>query len=124
MNELVPVLFVVRRDNEATCAVVTAQVLPELKMVPVFLSHLQQAVTWWSRFTPTGYDAWRDSGEDFNVGDLAVYQEDPALVEKLAECGIHDLAVSVYIDTSEGDCWTFDTVLCDDEREGEHGRRK
>lgn len=55
------------------------------------------------------------------VGDLAIHQEDEALVEKLAECGIHGLSVSVavsgYDDTSENDCWAVDTVRCDYERE-------
>lgn len=63
----------------------------------------------------------RDSCEDFNVGDLAIHQEDEALVEKLPECGIHGLSVSVavsgYDDTSENDCWAVDMVRCDYERE-------
>jgi hypothetical protein len=62
-------------------------------------------------------------------GDLAIHQEDEALVEELAECGIHGLSVAVavsravsgavsgYDDTSENDCWAVDTVRCDYERE-------
>jgi hypothetical protein len=59
------------------------------------------------------------------VGDLAIHQEDEAFVERLAECGIHGLSVSVAVsgavsghdDTSENGCWAVDTVRCDYERE-------
>lgn len=107
-----PVQFVVPRitSTELTVAVVTASVTTDaLTNKQTFLNTLITALSNWAQTTGSGRKAWQQSGQDFNVGDLSHYQDDPRLKRQCVKVGIHNLDVTPYIDMST--TWTYDTVL-------------
>lgn len=107
--------FHAHRDSydESTYAVVTASVENDaLRTEGAFLDALIGALSRWVRETQTGRDAWEESSEDFNVGDLSNYHGDPSLTPILADVGIMDLRVKVY--SADRSTWTFDTVLIEE----------
>jgi hypothetical protein len=114
------VKFVVPRlsHEEITVAVVTGRVVIDLVNEAKFLAALQRAVSAWGTTSPFGIEAWKDSSEDFNVGDLSHYQHDEHLKKCLAEQGIDDLVIECHasIDNNLGP-WQYDTILMDDPTE-------
>jgi len=115
-----PVQFIVPRRNpkETTIAVVNAQFSGADPGLTAFLAHLKAAVSCWVVLTSEGNDEWKDSSEDFNIGDLAMLQGSDAfktLEPFLADQGIHGLEVHTY-SADVGD-WNYDTVLCTPELE-------
>lgn len=103
--------IVVIRDSgdEATVAVVEWDGIDSSR----FKSNLTAALTKWAKTTEEGRDAWDESSQDFNVGDLsnADYEDNP-LKAILAEFGIKNLSVSVYSD-DDSPTWGYDDVLID-----------
>lgn len=114
------VKFVVPRlsHEEITIAVVTGRVVIALVNEADFLAALQRAVSKWGRTSPFGIEAWTQSSEDFNVGDLSHYQSDEDLKRCLAEQGIEDLVIECHasLDNNLGP-WQYDTILMDDPTE-------
>ncbi len=75
------------------------------------LERVQEAVTDWILSTQAGMRTWRDSCEDFNIGDMCLAM-DEALVCCLAGRGI--LAPNLLSpDDSVCPAWNYDTVLAD-----------
>jgi hypothetical protein len=121
--------FVVFRNSreERTVAVVTAQVTPPLRLrgSAGFLKALKSALTAWVRETDEGRRAWKNSSEDFNVGDLSTfmvwrtntkkgepwYEMPRTLTPYLKDVGILQLQVETYCDTDVAANWDYDTVL-------------
>ena len=68
---------------------------------------LSKAVTKWVETTDVGRAAWKESCEDFNIGDLACHQ----VPELLAEWGIHDLKVQVMAGAESWDYFDRHLVL-------------
>lgn len=110
------VRFVVRRESikEDTFAVVSAVVEDEkLRKEKHFLEQLQKAVTEWVKTTKDGKEAWKDSSEDFNVGDLAGHTMCESFLDILqGKYGIRDLHIVTNSQDDNGH-WSFDTVLVD-----------
>jgi hypothetical protein len=108
-------LFIVPRMGEhggvQTVAIVKATV-GKLDLVNEgsFLTALKRAVTAWLGHTKEGKEAWKDSSEDFNVGDLAHWTGSERLKKALEKEGITDLDISC-TDVLNGGSWTFDHVL-------------
>lgn len=73
------------------------------------LEILQEAVTQWINNTDEGREAYEDSCEDFNIGDLAVAQS-PGLLEKWS---VLDLDVRT-LDTGAGSQTHYDKHLYKD----------
>lgn len=94
--------------------VVTAEILdPALADDSRFLSNLQRAVTRWVNETDEGKAAWKESCEDFNVGDLANQMPfDEKLVEFLSDERIVDLDLNTFGGGSRH--WVHDTHLVDE----------
>ncbi|MCL4296233.1 MAG: hypothetical protein KJ077_10915 [Anaerolineae bacterium] len=97
-------------SHETGTAVVRAMVEKEYRDGPQFLARLKTALTQWVNTTENGRKAWAEAAEDFNVGDLSLWQENPVLVEILKAHGLHELKVEV-IATQGASDWVFDTVL-------------
>lgn len=94
----------------STIAFVKARIEnPRLKNEQDFLLSLKRAVTNWINASETGIRAWKETSQDFNVGDLAQWIGDEALVEQLRLQGIFDLDVEA-MNVSHVN-WLFDTVL-------------
>lgn len=101
---------VIRGDNSAI-AIVEAKVLCPLLFDFSFLRAVSRAVTQWVKETEEGKVAYCDSSEDFNVGDLSLYLDDPDLINFLRKEGIYNLKIHTE-DVREGNqYWTYDTLL-------------
>lgn len=110
------VRFVVRRESvkENTFAVVSAVVKDEkLRKEKYFLDQLQKAVTEWVKTTKDGKEAWEESSNDFNVGDLVDYTTCESFLDILqGKYGIRELHVITNSHDDSGN-WAYDTVLVD-----------
>lgn len=88
-----------------------------------FKEDLTNALTRWAEETPEGKNAWRQSCQDFNIGDLSCCQDDPTLKPYLTAAGISDLSVDTVPKVAQD--WSFDSILMnmpeeeDDESEGD-----
>ena len=77
------------------------------------LDSLQTGCTEWAKATLSGRNAWDDSAEDFNVGDLILHLDNEALKGCLHVEGIE--SVGVVYEFYEGQAVSFDRVLIDAE---------
>lgn len=68
---------------------------------------LSKAVTKWVETTDGGRAAWKESCEDFNIGDLACHQSP----ELLSEWGVYDLEVQVMAGAESWDYFDRHLVL-------------
>ena len=109
--------FIVPRDSneEVTYAAVHVEISDAaadkgLSSVMPFLAALKAALTQWVQTTDGGKEAWEESNEDFNIGDLSNQSLEP-INEILAKQGVRitDIEVHSMDGTSEG--WSYDTVL-------------
>jgi hypothetical protein len=80
-----------------------------------FFKVLKRAVTRWVQETPEGHEAWEDSCDDLNIGDLSAYESDRALQHCLQQAGIARLSIEVYCDTEPVYGATYDDVLVEGE---------
>ena len=120
MNGTETVRFVIKRESadEITLAVVTAD-LDEavqaggLEAEQLFRAALTAAITDWMVDTSEGRDAWRNSSEDFNIGDLDHALGDETLTSILNKRGILNLKIEIISETTLCNDWMFDTVLAD-----------
>lgn len=71
---------------------------------------VQRAVTAWVEHGEAGRQAFANSSEDFNVGDLANELSDPALQAELKKQGVTHLAVDCYCDDLPTR-WEIDDLL-------------
>lgn len=107
------VTFVVFRNSmdENTVAIISASFLDADKSKSNFLGRLQAALSHWASTTEEGADAYEESSEDFNIGDLSLHVDDKQLQNILSEYGIKGLEISTHEDVSSE--WSFDTHLID-----------
>jgi hypothetical protein len=101
-----------RANDETTFAVVRASFTDEAlkngySHIASFKARIIDAVTHWARKDLEGQNAWKESSEDFNVGDLANYKED-VFNPYLKQYGITLLEVEAYSMDDDGDSWDFD----------------
>jgi hypothetical protein len=110
------VKFIIKRisNEEETHAIITARTEnQELTRDTVFLQHLRDALTKWSRKTKEGKEALNEFGVTFNVGDLAGYDSSASLQPFLNRNGIYEISVEVICNDESSKAWTFDTTLID-----------
>ena len=69
---------------------------------------VRTACTAWVKGLPAGRAAWIESGEDFNIGDLAEHQDDAELVVELNKVGIRQLKLE---SMPEAGNWAYDDRL-------------
>ena len=115
---LKPITFVVMRRgvvNESTVAIVHADVVPELHDEVKFRDALREVFTWWMLNTQAGETAVKNSGYDFNIGDVVCFvnTNDPIVATKLLAAGIANLAIHIASSDTAGE-WTYDDHLFDD----------
>lgn len=113
MSRITTVVVREGRD-EATFAVVACDESWSIK-TPTDIRHkVRHAVTEWMRTSPEGRQAWKNSSEDFNVGDLASQLADHDLQRCLSQRGVENLTIDVYSNHNRPDpYWTYDLVLPD-----------
>jgi hypothetical protein len=114
---LLPVTFVVPRSEADTGAVgdtvatVHAFVAnANLQLCKAFLEAVRTAVTHWINTSLEGYEAWQQSCEDLNIGDLANHEQSSLLQSSLNAVGIFGFRIEL-TNTSPNDDWQFDSLL-------------
>ena len=106
---------VIRRSaDENTCAAVIAYTEKNSRADRDFLGAVKAALADWRNKTDDGKRAWRQSAEDFNVGDLSIELRDSGLVAELARQGVHKLFVETFVDSEPVQNWDFDTKLMEE----------
>jgi hypothetical protein len=98
-----------------TIAIVKCKVHPAQIKVSTTIEALKEVITSWIKGFDEGKREWERSGEDFNIGDLALCDQTFLEREKdrLAHYGIHDFEIVCVVDHSE--CIPYDTVLVNTE---------
>jgi len=115
-NHKVEFIVVRASISELTFARIDATVTrEELTREVVFLKALQGALTQWAAGTSEGKEAWEDSSEDFNVGDLSYEIGDESMKPYLEKAGIAYLNIGVECHVIRTLAWSYDTVLMDRE---------
>ena len=105
----------IEAKSRITSATITATVdNPVDASELLFKTKLRNALSDWAQNTTAGQTAWEQSGEDFNLGDLAMVANEPELVSRLAKAGIHELKVDIIGHAHHS--WNFDEVLIDAEQ--------
>lgn len=99
------------RDT-TTLAILTLTHEADIDQNEVF-HRLTTAITDWVRKTDSGKQAWQNSSQDFNIGDLIHHDGDPALARFLHWHGLHLSRLTVV----DSECAEpFDTVLVDTDK--------
>lgn len=110
-NGLIQHSFVVAREGESTTmAIVSFKALARMD-AKQSLDKLAEAITRWIIRTKEGKDAWVQSGQDFNIGDLADYIGNPALMIEISAAGLEEFCICTLDGGAVG--WNYDTVLVD-----------
>ena len=104
---------VVARGYEPTIAIIGCRTTNTIRGGGQILQPLTAAITLWINETKAGHEAWRDSCEDFNVGDLTAYLEDAELKARLKAQGIYELEIRLIMDGDQQEGWLYGTVLVD-----------
>lgn len=106
----------IEAESRITSAMITALVNnPADASELLFKTKLRNTLSDWVQTTIAGRQAWEQSGEDFNFGDLAGVSAEPELVSRLATAGIHELRVDIIGYARHS--WNFDEVLIDDKHD-------
>jgi hypothetical protein len=99
--------------EETTFALVSCAKTVQVSAAADLFRCLCAAVTGWVRETASGREAYRNSSEDYNVGDLSGDLGDPDLQRLCAAHGVHDLTVDIFSCSEAHGDWTYDTQLVD-----------
>lgn len=110
-NGLIRHAFVVSREGEPdTVAIVFFKALTHMSADQA-KAKLIEAVTRWIIKTAEGKEAWLQSKQDFNIGDLVDYVGDPILMIEISAAGLEEFCICTMDGGSMG--WSYDTVLVD-----------
>jgi hypothetical protein len=82
-----------------------------LESVEDIKTAVMSALTRWVSETEDGRREWDSNCEDFNLGDLAQYQDDPTVAAYLRDVGIEKLSIDSQ--TIPVNNWDFDDCLVD-----------
>jgi hypothetical protein len=115
MKELETV--VIRRSNEEnTVAILTCNRTKVISDASAFRDALRNAVSDWVDRTTDGRESYAENGNDFNLGDLAQWDDDPTLRKFMKLHGITGIAMQVFCDTEPAPGWDYDDNLVDEEQ--------
>ena len=103
-------------DDENTVAILTCNQTSDIADAGAFRDALRKAVSDWVDRTTDGREAYAENGNDFNLGDLAQWDDDPTLLEFMRLHGIGGFAIQVFCDTEPAPGWDYDDSLVDEER--------
>ena len=99
-------------DGLINLAVVEFTVRPSLSSRQALVA-LKKVLTQWVKTTKNGKDAWKQSSEDFNIGDLALCEEDFRKygAKALETQGVYSFNILYCGDVADAEM--FDTILID-----------
>lgn len=109
------------RPNEGIFAILTVNLSNDILNNVVdrdtfVMTRLMNALTAWRDYTEEGMEAWKESAEDFNVGDLSVYVGNASLEKYLNDHYINSVEIESY--NADGAVGNYDKVLINP-REGD-----
>ena len=108
---------VIRQNNdENTVAVLTCNKTKAIPDASALRAALGKAVSDWVDRTTDGRESYAENGNDFNLGDLTEWDDDPTLLAFLKLHGITGFAIQVYCDTEPTTAWDYDDNLVDENR--------
>ena len=106
---------VIRRGNEEnTVAVLTCKQTKAIPNAERFRDALVKAVSDWVDRTTDGREAYQENGNDFNIGDLAQWDDDSALRKFMRIHGIIGFRLQIFCDTEPVSGWDYDDSLVAD----------
>lgn len=121
MAETVRAVVLRSSSDESTLAIVTVRRTDTVRHPDQLLDLFRNAVTAWVRETKEGAEAYENSSEDFNIGDLAVIMPNPQLQFYFNGQGLYDINIETIVNTDYQDNWTYDTRLVVDEEAEDDG---
>ena len=108
---------VIRQSNEEnTVAILTCNRTKGIPDASAFRDALGNAVSDWVDRTTDGRESYAENSNDFNLGDLAQWDDDPTLRKFMKLNGITGFAMQVYCDTEPAPGWDYDDNLVDEEQ--------
>ena len=115
MDKIETVLF--RNSNdENTVAILTCDRTSDIANAAAFRDALRKAVSDWVDRTTDGREAYDENGTDFNLGDLAQWDDDPTLLKFMKLHGISGFGIQTFCDTEPAAGWEYDDNLVDEDR--------
>lgn len=105
-----------------TLAVIVFEHHAKLDTEAAVLAALKQGVTNWVKTTKEGKEAWEDSVEDLNIGDLDGHENNPELQASLAAEGITDW--DCIFSLSIGNQVSYDKILVHEDQLEEEEEEK
>ena len=115
MEKIETVVFRISND-ENTVAILTCNRTSEIADAAAFRDALRKAVSDWVDRTTDGREAYAGNGNEFNLGDLAQWDDDPTLLEFMKLHGITGFGIQVFCDTEPARGWDYDDNLVDEDR--------
>jgi hypothetical protein len=97
-----------RSEEENTCAVIVCHKTRQIQTAHDLKQALTRAVTAWAK-TDEGRDVVESNNGDFNVGDVALYEE--SLQPFLLEAGISGFQIECFCDAFPDPSWDYDDLL-------------
>ena len=109
--------MVIRQSNdENTVAILTCNRTNDIPDASAFRDALKKAVSDWVDRTTDGREAYSENGNDFNLGDLADWDDDPSLLKFMELHGITGFGIQVFCDIEPARGWGYDDNLVDEGR--------
>ncbi len=115
MEKIETVVFRQSKD-ESTVAILICNRTSDIADAAAFREALRKPVSDWVDRTTDGRDAYAENGNDFNLGDLAQWDDDLPLLKFMQLHGITGFTIQVFCDTAPAPGWDYDDSLVDDER--------
>ena len=100
----------------AKVAILTCNQTSDIDEAATLRDALKKAVSDWVDRTTDGREAYAANGNDFNLGDLAQWDDDPTLLKFMELHGITGFNIQFFCDTEPAPGWDYDDNLVDDER--------
>ena len=102
------IIVVVNCTGEPTVAIVSCQKNETIQSARDLQDQIARAVTEWVKNTEAGKEAWKQSSEDFNIGDLSLCLGNEELLALLKKNNVIDIEIETYC---QGHDWDFDMIL-------------
>jgi hypothetical protein len=103
-------------SDENTVAILTCNRTNKITDAAAFRDALRKAVSDWIDRTTDGRETYAENGNDFNLGDLAQWDDDPGLLKFMKLHGITGFGIQTFCDTEPAPGWDYDDNLVDEDR--------
>jgi hypothetical protein len=113
--EKIETVVIRQSSDETTVAILTCNKTKGIPDASALRAALGKAVSDWVDRTTDGREAYAENGNDFNLGDLTEWDDDPTLLKFLKLHGITGFAIQVFCDTEPAPSWDYDDNLVDED---------